>query len=469
MTYLSTRGEALSLSFEDVLLAGLARDGGLYVPEVWPALTADTIAGFAGKPFAEIATDVILPFTGGTLDRASLRAMADEAYGRFDHPAVTPLVQIDRNRWVLELFHGPTLAFKDVAMQLLARLMDHALARRGRRATIVGATSGDTGGAAIEAFRGSKRVDVIILFPDGRVSDVQRRMMTTPTDANVHAVAIKGTFDDCQALVKGMFNDHAFRDRMSLSGVNSINWARIVAQVTYYFAAGVALGSPHRPMTFAVPTGNFGDILAGWVAKRMGLPIDRLVIASNANDILPRAHASGVYEMRSVVETSSPSMDIQISSNFERYLFEASGRDAGYIRGIMGALAQGRRFDLGLCADPFAREFAAVAASEAKVAETILATKASAGYLLDPHTACGVAAFDAAETDPAVPGIVLATAHPAKFPDAMERITGVRPGLPARLDTLLTDPERFPVLDNDLAAVKAFVEGAARAAAAGAE
>ena len=467
VTYISTRGEALSLTFEDVLLNGLARDGGLYLPDVWPTLSAETIAGFAGKPFADVATEVILPFAQGSIDRATLHEMAADAYSRFDHPAVTPLVQIDRNRWVLELFHGPTLAFKDVAMQLLARLMDHALAKRGQRATIVGATSGDTGGAAVEAFRGSKRVDVIVLFPDGRVSDVQRRMMTTPTDANVHAVAIKGTFDDCQALVKAMFNDHAFRDRMSLSGVNSINWARIVAQVTYYFVAAAALGAPHRPMRFAVPTGNFGDILAGWVAKRMGLPIDQLVIASNANDILPRAHATGVYEMRSVVETSSPSMDIQISSNFERFLFEASGRDAGFIRGAMGALSQGGRFELGAAAKPFATEFGAVAADEALVAETIRRTRAATGYLLDPHTACGVAALEAASPQSASPGIVLSTAHPAKFPDAMEKITGVRPALPPRLSTLLDAPERFEVLDNDAAAVKAFVERAARPATAG--
>lgn len=467
MTYISTRGEAADLTFEDVLLAGLARDGGLYVPETWPTLSPETIAAFAGKPFADVATEVMAPFVGASIDAAALHAMAREAYGRFDHPAVTPLVQIDRNRWVLELFHGPTLAFKDVAMQLLARLMDHALARRGRRATIVGATSGDTGGAAIEAFRSSKRVDVVILFPDGRVSDVQRRMMTTPTEANVHAVAVKGTFDDCQALVKAMFNDHAFRDRMSLSGVNSINWARIVAQVTYYFVAAAALGAPHRPMTFAVPTGNFGDILAGWVAKRMGLPIRRLVIASNENDILPRAHATGVYEMRGVVETSSPSMDIQISSNFERYLFESSGRDASYVRGAMGALAQGGRFELGACASRFGDEFAAFSASEAEVADAIQRTRAASGYLLDPHTACGLVALERAGAQSAVPGIVLSTAHPAKFPDAMERITGARPALPPRLASLLTDPERFPVIENDVAAVKRLVEARVRPASAG--
>ena len=329
LNYISTRGEAPSLGFEDVLLAGLARDGGLYVPQSWPTVSAAAIAGLAGKPFAEIAADVIHPFTGDAISRAELGRMAGDVYSRFGHKAVTPLVQIGPNRWILELFHGPTLAFKDVAMQLLARLMDRVLAARGRRATIIGATSGDTGGAAIEAFRGSSRVDVVILFPEGRVSDVQRRMMTTPADANVHAVAVKGTFDDCQALVKGMFNDHAFRDRNALSGVNSINWARIAGQLAYYFAAAVALGSPQRPVSFAVPTGNFGDIFAGYVATRMGLPIERLVIASNVNDILPRTLAGGTYEMREVVSTSSPSMDIQISSNFERYLFEASGRDAG--------------------------------------------------------------------------------------------------------------------------------------------
>ena len=458
MKYLSTRGEATSLAFEDVLLAGLARDGGLYLPETWPTLSRDRIASFAGKPFAEVAAEVIAPYTSDAIDKRTLQAMTREAYAGFGHPAVTPLVQIDRNRWVLELFHGPTLAFKDVAMQLLARLMDHALARRGQRATIVGATSGDTGGAAIEAFRSSERVDVVILFPDGRVSDVQRRMMTTPTERNVHAVAIKGTFDDCQALVKGMFNDHAFRDRMSLSGVNSINWARIVAQVTYYFVAAVALGAPHRAVTFSVPTGNFGDILAGWVAKRMGLPIELLVIASNENDILPRAHATGIYEMQGVVETSSPSMDIQISSNFERYLFEASGRDAGYIRGAMGALAQGRRFDLGPCAAPFKAEFGAAAASEAAVADAIRRTRAASGYLLDPHTACGLVALETQGAQSDVPGVVLATAHPAKFPDAMERITGERPRLPERLSSLLTDTERFPVFDNDLGKIKSFVE-----------
>jgi threonine synthase len=384
--------------------------------------------------------------------------MAEEAYAGFGHPAVTPLVQTGRTTWVLELFHGPTLAFKDVAMQFLARLMDHVLAKRNRRATIVGATSGDTGGAAIEAFRSSSRVDVVILFPEGRVSDVQRRMMTTPTERSVHAVAVKGTFDDCQSLVKGMFNDHAFRDRMSLSGVNSINWARIMAQVTYYFVAGAALGAPHRPLTFSVPTGNFGDIFAGWVAKRMGLPIEGLVIASNANDILPRSHASGIYEMKGVLPTSSPSMDIQISSNFERYLFEASGRDAASIRAQMGALAQGGRFEITSPLAALRRDFAAAAASEEEVANTIRRVKRDSGYLMDPHTACGMVALEKCVPEGNVPRVVLSTAHPAKFPDAMQEITGERPALPPRLATLLTDPERYPVLENDLATVEKHVE-----------
>jgi len=450
------------------MLTGLARDGGLYVPESWPTLDAATIAGFAGRPFAELAVEVIAPFMGGAIPRDELRAMAESAYAGFGHPAVTPLVQIAQGRFVLELFHGPTLAFKDVAMQLLARLMDHVLARRDARATIVGATSGDTGGAAIEAFRGSRRVDVVIMFPDGRVSDVQRRMMTTPTEPNVHALAVRGTFDDCQARLKAMFNDHAFRDRVRLAGVNSINWARIIAQVTYYFAAATALGAPHRAVTFVVPTGNFGDILAAWVARRMGLPIERLVIASNANDILPRTVASGVYEMRGVTATTSPSMDIQVSSNFERYLFEASGRDAALLRGQMASLAQSGRFELGRAAAPLRQDFAAAAASEAEVAATIRDVQARSGYLIDPHTACAVVAAGKALPRNTAPEVVLATAHPAKFPDAMRAVTGRAPPLPPRLASLLADPERFEVEDNDDARLKRFVEARARAAGGGA-
>ena len=464
MRYISTRGEAPELGFEDVLLAGLARDGGLYLPNSWPTISPERIAALAGKSFAEVAVEVIQPFTGGSIPESRLRELAEAAYATFGHKAVTPLVQIDRNTFVLELFHGPTLAFKDVAMQLLARLMDDVLARRRARATIVGATSGDTGGAAIEAFRGRDRVDVVILYPHGRVSDVQRRMMTTPTDANVHAVAIDGTFDDCQALVKAMFNDHAFRDRVGLSGVNSINWARIVAQVTYYFAAAVALGGPHRPVSFTVPTGNFGDVFAGYVAKRMGLPIDRLGIASNTNDILPRAHETGVYDMRGVVATSSPSMDIQISSNFERYLYEAGGRDAAVIRGQMASLAQSGRFEIGRALEPWRQQFEAASASEAEVADAIRHVAATSGYLMDPHTACGWVALEKARYRCTAPDVILSTAHPAKFPDAMQEITGERPGLPPRLAGLMAAPERFTRLPNDLAAVQKHVASVARVA-----
>lgn len=463
--YISSRGRAPKLEFEDVLLAGLARDGGLYVPETWPSFTPDEIAAFAGLPFSQIAVAIIDRFAGGAISRQDLVRMASDAYATFDHAAVTPLVQIEPDTFVLELFHGPTLAFKDVAMQLLARLMDHVLEKRGERVTIVGATSGDTGGAAIEAFRGSKRCDVIILFPDGRVSDVQRRMMTTPREDNVHAVAIDGTFDDCQALVKAMFNDHAFRDRVNLAGVNSINWARIVAQVTYYFASAAALGSPHRALAFSVPTGNFGDIFAGHVARRMGLPIADLVIASNENDILPRTHGTGIYEMRDVVATSSPSMDIQISSNFERYLFEASGRDDGYVRGVMGSLVQSRRFEVGPdIARQMQADFSAGSVSELEVAQAIRDVKAKSAYIMDPHTACGYAAAGKARRKGReTPRVILSTAHPAKFPDAMQEIIGERPPLPKRLASLMTDPERFERVANDLAAVQSFVKERARA------
>ena len=457
--YISTRGEAKVLGFEEVVLAGLARDGGLYVPEVWPALSHEEIAALAGRPFHEVAAAVVAPFAGGALTRAELEAIARDAYAGFGHPAVTPLVQLAPDRFVLELFHGPTLAFKDVAMQLLSRLMDRILASRLARATIVCATSGDTGGAAVEAFRGAGNVDIIVLFPEGRVSDVQRRMMTTPTEANVHALAIRGTFDDCQALVKAMFNDQAFRDRVALSGVNSINWARVVPQVTYYFAAAVALGAPHRPVSFTVPTGNFGDIFAGYVARRMGLPIAGLTIASNANDILPRTVATGVYEKHAVVATTSPSMDIQISSNFERYLFEATGRDAARVRAWMASLAQSGRFELGAAAASLRADFSAAAASEAEVAACIRDTRNRTGYTVEPHTACGLiaSARTVAGRPATVPDVVLATAHAAKFPEAMRHIAGAPAPLPARLAHLMEAPERSTTVDNDLAAVQRYI------------
>jgi len=464
LRYVSTRGEAPELSFEDALLAGLARDGGLYVPKVWPTLSPETMASFAGRPFPEVAVALLEPFTGGAIPHAELIVIARDAYARFGHPAVTPLVQIDRSLWVLELFHGPTLAFKDVAMQLLSRLMDRVLAARSARVTIVAATSGDTGGAAIEAFRGSERVDAVVLFPHGRISEVQRRMMTTATEGNVHAVAVDGTFDDCQNLVKAMFNDPAFRERLQLSAVNSINWGRIIAQLTYYFVAAAALGSPGRSVAFSVPTGNFGDAFAGYSAKAMGLPAERLVLATNENDILHRAWSTGMYTLSDVVATTSPSMDIQISSNFERFLFEAAGRDAAFVRGRMNGLRQSRSIGLGEAMGPYREAFAAERVDQDAVADCIRRVKAESGYLLDPHSACGVVAARKTMTSQTrhIPHIALATAHPAKFPDAMQAITGERPALPPRLDGLMTAPERVTVLPNDLGAVQRFVEDRAR-------
>jgi threonine synthase len=467
--YLSTRGEAPPLGFADVMLAGLARDGGLYVPESWPHLDADAIAKFAGRPYAEVAVEVVRPFVGDTISEHDLARMAREAYGNFRHPAVAPLSQYGVNDFMLELFHGPTLAFKDLAMQLLGRLMDHVLTARGERTTVVVATSGDTGGAAVEAFRGRSRTDVFVLFPHGRISDVQRRMMTTAEDDNVHALAVEGTFDDCQAIVKGLFNHHAFRDRVSLSGVNSINWARIVAQTVYYFTAAVALGAPHRKLAFTVPTGNFGDIYAGYVARRMGLPIERLLIATNVNDILARTLATGSYETRDVVATISPSMDIQIASNFERILFEANGRDDKSIRAMMGSLAQSRRFALsGEVLATLRGLFAANRADEAETAAAIRTLLRETGRFIDPHTAVAVAVAEKENRDPAMPMVVLSTAHAAKFPDAVEAACGQRPPLPEWIGDLYARPERVTTLPVDQAAVERHILSSSRAAREGA-
>jgi threonine synthase len=469
MRYISTRGEAPVLDFVEVMLAGLARDGGLYVPESWPSLTPEAIAGFAGKPYAEVAVEVIRPFIGESLPQADLARMAREAYGTFRHPAVAPLTQLGTSLFVLELFHGPTLAFKDLAMQLVARLMDHVLRERGERTTIVVATSGDTGGAAVEAFRGGSQIDVVVLFPHGRISEVQRRMMTTAQDANVHAAAIEGTFDDCQALVKAMFNDHAFRDRVRLSGVNSINWARIVAQAVYYFTAAVALGAPHRKIAFTVPTGNFGDVYAGYVASRMGLPVDRLVVATNVNDILVRAFATGAYEIRDVMPTTSPSMDIQVSSNFERLLFDAYDRDGKQVAALMGSLAQSRRFTVNAHALKVMRAlFTADRADEEESAATMRACLREAGYCADPHTAVALAVAEKETRDPAVPMVVLSTAHPVKFPQAVQAACGVTPKLPDRLADLSERLERVSVLPADQGAVERYVASASRAVREGA-
>ena len=462
MKYVSTRGEAPSLGFCDALLAGLARDGGLYVPKEWPSLSKKEIRRLRGKSYQEIAFAVLSPFVDGEIPDDTFRAMIDEAYGTFRHPAIAPLVQTGPNSFVMELFHGTTLAFKDVAMQLLARLMDHVLAERGERATIVGATSGDTGGAAIDAFAGRDRTDIFILFPHGKVSPVQQRQMTTSKDANVHALAINGNFDDCQTLVKAMFNDGPFRDRVQLSGVNSINWARIMAQIVYYFTTALSLGAPDRKVSFTVPTGNFGDIFAGYVAKRMGLPIDRLVVATNDNDILARALKSGRYEMKAVKATTSPSMDIQISSNFERLLFEAYGRDASAVRTAMEGLKQSGAFEIGDKAmKAIRKEFRAGRASEKQVAATIRETLAATGYLVDPHTATGV--FVANKHMKAnAPMVTLATAHPAKFPAAVKSACGIDPALPTWLADLMQREERFDVLDADLKTVETFIGDHAR-------
>jgi threonine synthase len=449
MKYVSTRGTAPVLEFEDALLTGLARDGGLYVPQTWPSLSREEFMALRGASYADVAQAVIRPFVGDAIPDAQLRAMIDDAYATFGHVAVTPLKQLDANQWLLELFHGPTLAFKDVAMQLLSRLMDWALEKRNARATIVGATSGDTGSAAIDAFKSSARTSIFILHPNGRVSDVQRRQMTTVIADNVHNIALNGNFDDCQAAVKDMFNDMSFRDEVHLAGVNSINWARIMSQIVYYVTSALALGAPDRSVSFCVPTGNFGDIFAGYVAKRMGLPIDRLVIATNVNDILERCLHTGRYEVAGVTPTTSPSMDIQVSSNFERALFDACGRDAEAIVQLMSGLRQSGSFTVagGTLAE-LRSHFDAGRCDEDQVAETIRQTFAETGEVLDPHTAVGYAV--ARNCRSATPMITLATAHPAKFPAAVEAACGIHPALPSRLADLMQRPERFDILDNDL-------------------
>lgn len=463
MRYVSTRGEAPELGFLDAILTGLARDGGLYMPATWPQLSDSDIRALRGKSYEDIAFAIMSPFVDGEIPDAVLKKIIREAYGSFRHPAVAPLVQVGPNDFVLELFHGPTLAFKDVAMQWLARVMDYALNERGQRATIIGATSGDTGGAAIEAFRGRDNTDIFILFPHGRVSDVQRRQMTTVADANVHALSIDGNFDDCQALVKAMFNDLKFRDQLGLSGVNSINWGRILAQVVYYFTSALSLGGPDRAISFSVPTGNFGDILAGFVAKKMGLPIDRLLIATNVNDILVRTLETGRYEVTGVTETTAPSMDIQVSSNFERLLFEANGRDGATVNRLMAGLSQSGSFTLAQEAQDFISDsFDAARTSQAETAQTIHDVLDGSSYLLDPHTAIGLFAARQRAAS-ATPMVTLGTAHPAKFPDAVEAACGLRPALPAWQGDLMARVERETSLANDLKTVEDFIKAHARA------
>ena len=458
MRYISTRGRAPVLEFDEVLLAGLARDGGLYLPEAWPQFDAEAIRALRGLSYAELAARVVAPYVGGRIDAAALARLLADSYREFAHDAVAPLVQLDANLWIMELFHGPTLAFKDFALQFLGRVFDHVLRRRGERVTIVGATSGDTGSAAIEACRDREAVDIVFLYPHERVSEVQRRQMTAVDSPNVHVVAVEGTFDDCQDLVKAMFNDAAFRDEMRLSAANSINWARVMTQIVYYFHAALSLGGPDRPVSFAVPTGNFGNVYAGYAARAMGLPVERFVVGSNVNDILPRFLDSGALEMASVTPTISPSMDIQVSSNFERFLFELYGRDGEVTAQSVAAFRDTGALSVGDNLWRKAREtFDGHRLDDAETRSVIGEVYRSSGYLLDPHSAIGVAAARAKAGDPAVPVIALATAHPAKFPDAVEDAVGHRPALPPALADLHERPERFTVLPNDLAQVQAFV------------
>ena len=468
MNYISTRGQAPDLDFEAVLMAGLARDGGLYVPKQWPQFAPQEIAGLAGKSYAEAAASIMQPLVGKAIAAPEFARLIAAAYREFAHAATVPLIQLGDNLWLLELFHGPTLAFKDLAMQLLGLLMERSLRRSGRRATILAATSGDTGAAAVEAFKNCEAIDLFVLFPDGRISAAQRRQMTTSGAANVHPIAVRGTFDDCQSIVKTLFGDHAFRDDVRLSAVNSINWARILAQTVYYFTAAASLGAPHRRMRFCVPTGNFGDIFAGYAAHRMGLPVERLVIATNTNDILARTLTTGRYEPRTVVATSSPSMDIQVSSNFERLIFEAGGRNSARVRALMAGFAETRAFALNEMELAAIRAlFSAHRADEVQAQETMRRVFRETGYIADPHTAVALAAAAQEHEDTDAPMIVLATAHPAKFPEAVERAIGRRPAIPDRLERVLALPEAFDTLDANAGAVRAFIRQRARVAATG--
>ncbi|APX89360.1 threonine synthase [Brevirhabdus pacifica] len=463
MRYISTRGTAPELDFEEAVLTGLARDGGLYVPAEIPRMSPDEIAALAGLSYEEVAFRVMRPFLGDALDDETFRGIIARAYAPFGHAARAPLVQLGPDHFLLELFHGPTLAFKDFAMQLIGQLFQTLLDRNGRRVTIVGATSGDTGSAAIEAFRGLGNVDVFILYPHGRVSEVQRRQMTTPTEDNVHAIAVDGDFDDCQSAVKAMFNDMDFRDAVSLAGVNSINWGRVLAQVVYYFSAATSLGAPHRPVSFTVPTGNFGDIFAGYVARAMGLPIERLVAATNQNDIIHRTLQDGSHRKTGVSPTISPSMDIQVSSNFERVLFDVYDRDGAAVARLMDELRDEGGFDLSQGALSRLQEvFASGRASEEETLASIARTLETATELLCPHSAVGVKVGEEHLAD-GVPMITLATAHPAKFPDAVEQATGQRPALPPRMADIFERPERVTRLANDLEAIKAHIRGNIRA------
>jgi len=458
MEYVSTRGSAPALDFEGVTLAGLAADGGLYVPREWPRFSEGEIAAMAGLSYVELAVKVMQPFVGDSLTEEELRDLCTRAYGRFAHEAVTPLRQFDQQHWLLELFHGPTLAFKDVALQLLGRLFETFLGRSGQRLTIVGATSGDTGSAAIDAVAGRSNIDIFMLHPKGRVSDVQRRQMTTVLAPNVHNIAIDGSFDDAQAMVKRMFGDTALTGRFHIGAVNSINWARLMAQVVYYFAAAVQLGAPGRKVAFAVPTGNFGDVFAGHVASRMGLPIERLIVATNVNDILHRALSSGDYSTGEVTPTAAPSMDIQVSSNFERLLFDVGGRDGAALAEQMRGFEASKAMQLTNAQRKGAAALFSSARADANEMSRAMAWAWDhCGELIDPHTAIGLHAAREAGLDRDVPVVTLATAHPGKFRDAVERATGIRPSLPTRVGDLFEREERYAELPGEYDAVAAYV------------
>ena len=457
MKFISTRGNAPTLGFCDVILTGLATDGGLYLPKTWPQISSEQIATFANKSFAQIAYEIISLFSGDEIEKDELKAIIDEAYSSFNHPSITPLVELEQGHFILELFHGPTLAFKDVAMQFLALMMDNILLERNQRATIIGATSGDTGSAAIEAFKGRDNIDIFILHPKGKTSEVQRRQMTTILDKNVYNIALEGNFDDCQDIVKALFNNQKFRQDTALSGVNSINWGRIVAQITYYFKAASDLGAPNREIDFTVPTGNFGDIFAGFCAKKMGLPIGKLNIATNENDILARTLKTGRYEIDGVKPTTSPSMDIQISSNFERLLFEALERNSDDLNRLMNNLKQSGSFNI----EPetlkkISTDFAALKADETNVKTTIKNCYENSSYMLDPHSAVGVFVAQHLK-NPKNQMVTLSTAHPAKFPDALESAIGIKPKLPHFLENLFEKEERFDILKNDQKTIEEFI------------
>ena len=457
MQYISTRGNSSNLDFAGVTLAGLASDGGLYVPQTWPSFTAAEIAEMRSLSYVDLAAKVMAPFTQGSLSEDELRELCAAAYGRFSHAAVTPLVQLNEQHWMLELFHGPTLAFKDVALQLLGQLFERFLSGTDNKLTIVGATSGDTGSAAIDAVAGREQVEIFMLHPKGRISDVQRRQMTTILAPNVHNVAIEGSFDDAQAHVKAMFGDPDVTGQLNLAAVNSINWARLMAQVVYYFWSALRLGAPARQVAFSVPTGNFGDVFAGYVAVRMGMPVARLIVATNVNDILHRALSRGDYSVGNVTPTAAPSMDIQISSNFERLLFDLEGRDGSVTGARMKWFEQMGKMVLSSDLRKKAAFFASVRADADEMAGAMRWANENCGQIIDPHTAIGLHGALHSEIPADVPVVTLATAHPAKFRDAVEQATGVRPSLPARVGSLFDREERLETLPGTYDAIRDHV------------